>query len=48
MKCWIFPDEWKCGIETAEVPLEACRLCVEYRFKREKEMIRRKRDVGSL
>jgi hypothetical protein len=34
MKCWIFPDEWKCGIETPEVPLEACRLCVEARLKR--------------
>jgi hypothetical protein len=27
----IFIKEWKCNIETDEIPLDVCRLCVEAR-----------------
>jgi len=32
LKCWINP-EWECYVEGEEVPLEACKLCVETRLR---------------
>jgi len=32
MKCWII-REWECYLEDGEIPLEACKLCVEARLR---------------
>jgi hypothetical protein len=41
MKC-VFVPEWECNIETEEIPLEVCKVCIEARktsvfIKRRKE-----------
>jgi hypothetical protein len=30
-KMCVFVPEWKCPIETPEIPLEVCKLCLEAR-----------------
>ena len=45
MKCWINP-KWECYIEAEEVPLEACKLCIETRLKL--IMIKRRMEVEEL
>lgn len=36
-KCVFVPD-WKCPIETDEIPLEVCKLCLEARKIQSKQM----------
>jgi hypothetical protein len=37
MKC-VFVAEWKCPIETSEIPLEVCKLCLEARKLQSKQV----------
>ena len=37
MKC-VFVADWKCPIETSEIPLEVCKLCLEARKLQSKQV----------
>jgi hypothetical protein len=37
-KTCVFVPEWKCPIETPEIPLEVCKLCLEARKLQSKQV----------
>ncbi len=37
-KTCVFVPEWKCPIETPEIPLEVCKLCLEARKIQSKQV----------
>ncbi len=37
MKC-VFVTDWKCPIETSEIPLDVCKLCLEARKLQSKQV----------
>ncbi len=37
-KACVFVPEWKCPIETDEIPLEVCKLCLEARKLQTKQV----------
>jgi hypothetical protein len=45
MKC-VFVPEWECPIETPEIPLEVCKICLEAR-KIQSKQIKIKRQIKS-
>jgi len=46
MKC-IFVAEWECPVETAEIPLEVCKVCLEAR-KIQSKQIKITRQIKSV
>jgi len=42
-RCWIIKS-WECYVESDEIPLEVCKLCVETRLK--VRLVRRKNADG--
>jgi hypothetical protein len=46
MKC-VFVAEWDCPVETAEIPLEVCTVCLEAR-KIQSKHIKIKREIKSV
>lgn len=46
MKC-VFIKEWECPIETSEVPLEVCKMCLEARKIKSKH-VKIKRQIKSV
>ncbi len=46
MKC-VFVAEWECPVETAEIPLEVCKVCLEAR-KTQSKHIKITREIKSV
>ena len=46
MKC-VFVADWKCPIETSEIPLEVCTLCLEAR-KLQSQQVKITRQVRTV
>jgi len=46
IKCVFVPD-WRCPIETSEIPLEVCKLCLEAR-KIQSKQVKIARQVKSV
>jgi len=46
MKC-VFVAEWECPVETAEIPLEVCTVCLEAR-KIQSKHIKITREIKSV
>jgi len=43
MKCWILPQR-KCMVETSELPLEVCKVCVEAYLEHLRNPVIKRRD----
>jgi hypothetical protein len=46
-KTCVFVPEWKCPIETPEIPLEVCKLCLEAR-KLQSKQVKISRQVAAV